>query len=161
VQKALVLADAVLDVDDVIADFEGAQIFQKRLGAAFRAPFRAMGATPEDLLFGDENQAFGGRDDAARERPHHDADFGAPPPRFERYGVEWAGEKRARDVAVPHERGQPLGLRFAARAEKHRKTGLAPGVEAFDEGVERAVFAPRSARLLDRAFEVRLIARGE
>ena len=73
-----VSADAVLDVDDVVADFERAQVLEECLGGAFRPPFGAMSAAAEDFFFGDEDEAFGGCDDAARERSHDDADLGAP-----------------------------------------------------------------------------------
>ena len=156
VQKALISADAVLDVDDVVADFERAEILEESLGGAFRPPFGAMSAAAEDFFFRDEDEVFGGRDDAAREGPHHDADLGAPP-RIERLRIEWPGAERARDVAMTNERRQALGLRLAARAEKDGKPRFAPRHEPIDERVERAVFAPRSAGQGDRTLEVPLI----
>ena len=89
VHQAVVLADAVLDVDDVIAHRERAQIFEKGLGPLLGAAlFGPVHASSEDFLFGDQDQRFGRRDHPSREGPYDHGDLGAMAASFERPRVE-------------------------------------------------------------------------
>src|SRR5690606_19652909 len=70
--EAEIAADAVVGVDDVIADLELPQVLEERPPAglvALLAVFAAAPARagPEDLLLRDDGERFGGEDEAGRE----------------------------------------------------------------------------------------------
>ena len=76
VHEPLVAADAVLDVDDVVAGREAPEVLEEgpaRIAglAALLSPVRARA---EDLLLRDEHQPVGREDDPARERADDDLD---------------------------------------------------------------------------------------
>ena len=106
--------------------------------------------------------AFGGCDHTVCERPDHHGGLSASLRGVEQARVEGAGAQRARKIAVTNERGQPLGLRLGACSQKHRETAFAPCDESIGERIERTrAFRAMSARLRDRALEIRLIASRE
>ncbi len=118
-----------------------------------------MGTRSEDLLLGDEHEAVGRQDDAARERPDDNLDLRhvlVEPRRLER------GEPRPTlDSLVAEEQDEPLGLRLRASHEKDAQPVITPVTHAAHERCERGILAPRGACRLDGAGEVVVAARGE
>ena len=65
-------ADAVVHVDDEVADLEVAQIGEKRLGRRAAALFRRATVFVEDIGLGVDRQRRARKPEAARQPPHRD-----------------------------------------------------------------------------------------
>ena len=123
-----------------------------------------MGAAAEDLLFGDDDEAFAGKDHAAAERADHDggvvlvlAVAGALDALVEPGGVERGGADATADVLMTEQRGEALGLRLRARGEEHAEAAVLEVGDAPRDRGEGARASLGRTRRLDRAREVLVV----
>ncbi len=156
----------MLHVHHVVADVERPQILDEgpRVVAPRLALARTVGAATEDLLLGDDHEAFAGQHHAAAERADHDlgvdlvlAGARARGALVEPRGVERRGAHAAAQVLVPQEAGEALGLGLGARGEKHAQPVLIPVADAARHRRERHAPALGGPRDLHRAGEVFVI----
>src|SRR5690606_1971677 len=106
--------DAVLDVNDEIADVQRAKVLDERSrGLARLLLSAAMDPPAEDLLLGDDDPALAGEDDPAGERTDDDVGervVARRPPLAEPRRVERRCAYARHDVLVAEQHGEALGL---------------------------------------------------
>ena len=151
--------DAVLDVDDVVADVQAAEVLDERPRRIARPLLAgAVRSAAEDLLLGHDRVALAREDHTASERTDDhlgvviDASALREPGRIE------AGDAHAgREALVLEERGETFGLRLRAGGEEDAEPALLEVDDASSDRRERVRLPLRRPRGLHRSGDVRVI----
>jgi len=163
VQEPEVFADAVLDVHER----ESPTASARRSSRNGLAPFFELRSLarwtrrPKILLFGDQDERFGGAIIPRARAPITTEVSAAERPPSSALGSKRPGRSVHGRIAMADERQKALPLGLGACREKDREASLVPRDEPIDERVERPGF-PREARaVVTRALEVSMILGGE
>jgi hypothetical protein len=137
--QSAVDADSMLGVNEVAALLELREAFDARAFGPMR-PHPAALARAEDLLFGQNDQAFRGEDESLRKIAY--ANFDASGRRPARCGPEVLRDSDF-EAVLAQQMAQPFCTRKRGNAERRPPTCVAPLRERFDERFEGAIAAAR------------------
>ncbi len=164
VNEALVAPDAVLAVHDAIARRKTAQVFEEgtRGVAALCALAPAVRTRAEDLLFGDEHEAIGRKDDAApRVARRRLALRRAGSCRRATRESNAASRSGASDPLVAKEGHEPLSLRLRASRDEDAHSVVSPVKKTPHERRKPCALSFRRAGRFHGDRHVLVVAGGE